>query len=101
MRAGQPLGHEVLLEVTSTKDLTELINLLTIEESKNGWHCMCYGEQALEFRDGEGAVFAVLGFHHGSTIRWDEWSSDGQLQNGQAAVEWFGAHGVDVTEQTL
>jgi hypothetical protein len=78
-----------------------LLELLTINESKNGWHCMCYGEQALELRDHDGAVLAVFGFHHGSSIRWDEWSSDAQLQNGQALVEWLGRHGVDRTEPGL
>jgi hypothetical protein len=101
MRAGKPLGQNVLLDVTRSDELSELFELLAIAESENGWHCMCYGEQALELRDDTGAVLAVLGLHHWSSIRWDEWSSDGQLQNGKAVLDWLGRHGVDVTEPDL
>jgi hypothetical protein len=101
MSGGEPLGNRVLLDVTEVDELAELFELLTINESQNGFHCMCHGEQALELLDNDGAPLAVFGLHHGSSIRWDEWSSDGQLQNGQAVLDWLGRHGVDLTQLDL
>jgi hypothetical protein len=94
MNSGKPLGQEVLLDITAADELTEFFELLAIVESENGWHCMCDGEHALELRDNDGAVLAVLGLHHGSSIRWDEWSSDGQLAKRGAIFEWMARRGV-------
>jgi hypothetical protein len=94
MSGGEALGQDLLLDVTKPDELVELFELLTINESENGLHCMCYGDQALELRDDRGAVLAVLGLHHGSSIRWDEWSSDGQLTKRGAVFEWMARRGL-------
>ena len=94
MSERKPLGHTVLLDVTDPEEAAQLFERLAIVEPALGLHCMCYGDQALELRDRGDAVIAVLGLHHGVSLRWDEWSTDAELKDGQALLEWLGRHGV-------
>ena len=58
---------------------------------------LCDREQALELRDGNDAVIAAAGLHHGDSIRWREWSTDAELENAPALREWLGRHGAAVS----
>jgi hypothetical protein len=96
MSEGRPLGHTVLLDVTNAEEAAQLFKRLAIVEPALGFHCMCYGDQALELRDRGDAVIAVLGLHDGDSLRWDEWSSDAELKDGQALLDWLGRHGIQL-----
>lgn len=90
---GQPTGNAALLTITRTDEITELRECLRI--GKSGFHCMCLGSQAIEVRGAEG-VRAVIGLHHGQSIRWEPaWKSDAMLADGRRLLEWLAARGVE------
>lgn len=94
MCEGKPLGHTVLLDVTNAEEAAQLCERLTIVEPALGVHCMCYGDQTLELRDGGDHVIGVLGLHDGVSLRWDAGSCDAELKNGRALLDWLDGHGV-------
>jgi hypothetical protein len=55
---------------------------------------MCHGDPAIEFLDESGTRLAVIGLHHGRSIRWSAWKDDAELINGVGLLEWLAAQGV-------
>jgi hypothetical protein len=94
-RAGKALGATVLLEVSDAHDLEALQQLTAIDETKVGFHCLCYGDLALVLKSTGSADLLVLGIHHGESIRWDGWNSDADLARGRDLLEWLAARGVE------
>jgi len=94
MSEGKPLWHTVLLDVTNAEEAAQLCERLAFVEPALGVHCMCYGDQTVELRDGGDDVIAVLGLHDGVSLRWDGWSCDAELKNGRALLDWIDGHGV-------
>lgn len=82
-----------LLEVAGSSELLGLRDALKIEERAAG-HCMCHGSLGLEFIDRSGAVVALVGLHHGRSIRWDEWKDDALLIDGMRLLTWLAERGV-------
>ncbi|MCO5165392.1 MAG: hypothetical protein M9894_03365 [Planctomycetes bacterium] len=82
-----------VLETSDPDDLTSLREALEIEEEPGG-HCMCHGDHALEFLDDEGRVVALLGLHHGRSIRWEAWKDDAILREGMSVISWLAERGV-------
>src|SRR6185437_14880586 len=82
----------VLLAVTQRDEIAELRECLRIGSS--GLVCGCLGGPAIEVRDAEG-VKAVIGLHHGESIRWEPWSSDAMLADNRRLLDWLAARGVD------
>jgi len=93
VRSGEPVGKNILWEVRGPSLLSELRRFLTIVDGPAG-HCMCYGDTAFEFLDRSGKRIAVLGLHHGKTIRWNAWRDDAALVNGLALLQWLSSHGI-------
>jgi hypothetical protein len=94
MSKAKPLGQTVLLDVTDADEVAQLCEQLSIVEPSLGMHCLCYGDLALELRDKGDTVLTVLGLHHGSSLRWDDWSTDAELNDGLALLDWLALHGV-------
>jgi hypothetical protein len=94
MSAGKPLGSTVLLDSSDSEGIAALRPCLTISEDPDTFgHCMCLGDNAIEcYADQE--LLATIGLHHGISIRWDVWKDDGQLQDGQALLNWLADRGV-------
>jgi hypothetical protein len=91
---GKALGTEVLLEVSDPGALSTLSECLMIIEDENAFgHCMCFGEQALELYAGPHLV-AMIGLHHGRSIRWDAWKHDALLEDGHRLLVWLADRGV-------
>jgi hypothetical protein len=91
--AGRPLGKKILLEIGDASTLDDLRQLLRIIDRPAG-HCMCHGNPAIEFLDKSGTRLAVIGLHHGNSIRWNAWKDDAELVDGFRLLEWLAAHGV-------
>ncbi|GAA1871361.1 hypothetical protein [Myceligenerans crystallogenes] len=89
----RPPGVEPVLTVTARADLDELVRLLEVSRS-TGMDCMCLGDSAFELLDHMGTAIDVLGWHHGSTLRWQGTSGgDIELAHGPELVAWMAAHG--------
>jgi len=93
VRDGAPLGKNVLWEVRGPTLLTELRALLTVVDGPAA-RCMCHGDTAFEFLGRSGKRLAVLGLHHGKTIRWNTWRDDAALVNGLGLLQWLSSHGI-------
>jgi len=87
---GEPTSDEARFE---SDHVGELQSLLEIEEPQSGFHCMCLGSVAVELL-ADGARVAVIGLHHGESIRLDGWPSDAPLVDGRPLANWLAAHGL-------
>ena len=75
------LGGTEHLLITDPDSVRQLARLLIIEPPATPFHCMCFGNQLLEFavpwrRD------VCITLHHGCSIRWQQWDSDALLADG-------------------
>ncbi len=93
MANGRPLGSTVLLDIAGEPDLTELKQALEILDGPGG-HCMCYGEPSLELLSWRSEPLAVLGIHHGRSVRWAAWKDDAELVDGRRLLDWLAQRGV-------
>lgn len=87
------LGGEVLLVVDEVGAVRELARLLAIVPAAAPFRCMCMGDQVLEFRV-PWRRNVVITLHHGQSVRWQRWSSDALLANGEALLRRLAAHGL-------
>lgn len=92
-------GKEVeLFKTTSRSEIQELLDLIRVDESESGLHCMCCGDPTLEFYIGE-KLIGTVGVHHGTSLRWIEgtWDGDGMLtrKSAKALTAWLAAKGID------
>jgi hypothetical protein len=94
MVGGKALGEEVLLELVDPTEVGELRAKLMILDGPAG-HCMCHGGPSLELLAAGGKSLAVLGLHHGRSIRWAAWKDDAELLDGNSLLEWLASRGVE------
>jgi hypothetical protein len=90
---GRPLGTEILFE--GRDEVTQsLRQAMRIVDGPSG-HCMCHGDPAIEFLDENSDRLAVIGVHHGHSIRWSAWKDDAVLVDGCGLLKWLAVHGVE------
>ncbi|MDJ0523532.1 MAG: hypothetical protein QNJ90_15795 [Planctomycetota bacterium] len=92
--AGSQLLGQRLLMVDDAAELDALRASLRIEDGGAG-HCMCHGDIGLQLRDAAGEALAVIGVHHGRSIRWEAWKDDAELVDGRSLVDWLARQGVE------
>ncbi|MHC4342754.1 MAG: hypothetical protein ACYSX0_21385, partial [Planctomycetota bacterium] len=90
--SGQPLEKEVLFETDAPDALSTLREALRIVEGEGG-QCMCHGDPTLELLYASGQRLAVIGVHHGHSIRWDAWRDDAVLVDGRSLLGWLADQG--------
>jgi len=90
-------AEETLFEVRDAEEIRETIAGIAICNVPSSWGCMCCGWPTLEFYAGA-KLLAMVGFHHGSTLRWPggPWPGDAFLTNegAERLKQWFAGHGV-------
>ena len=84
-------GRDLLL-VADPSQVRELSRLLAIVPPAERFHCMCPGDQVLEFSIGRRGHVAIT-LHHGRSIRWERWDSDALLADGPRLLRWLAQHG--------
>lgn len=87
------LRDEPVLVLRASDDVAQLIDLLDVESVTDGM-CMCPGNATFEFLDDGGDRLAAVGIHHGSHVRWSDWTGDAELQHGTALLEWLAVRGL-------
>jgi len=92
MESGERIGSDLLATIDDPSDLAELGRLLTVDGEAG--HCMCYGDTTFELHGRDGSILALLGLHHGVSLRWEIWDDDASLVDGRALLEWLAAKGV-------
>ena len=89
---GRPFSDQVRIETDDASTLIDFRTALRIEDGPAG-HCMCHGSQTLELLDRDDERVAVIGLHHGISIRWNAWKDDARLVDSRRLLEWIAAHG--------
>ncbi|MFD7306954.1 hypothetical protein [Promicromonospora sp. NPDC059942] len=88
-----PRDVEPVLTISERAELDDLARLLEVSRS-TGMLCLCLGDSAFELLDHEGTAIDVLGWHHGSTLRWQGTpGGDVELAHGPELIAWLAAHG--------
>lgn len=93
MQGTQPLGEKVLLQTSDAKIIEEFRQTMQISDGSNG-HCMCYGDPTIELLSSRNKRIALIGVHHGESIRWDSWKHDAKLVDGESLLLWLDQQGV-------
>jgi hypothetical protein len=81
-----------LVETNEPTEITALQEALQIVDGGHG-HCMCHGDLAIEVFSRNNQRIAILGVHHGISIRWKQWKDDAQLKDGQKLLAWIASKG--------
>lgn len=90
------LGAEprTLLETSDRATLASFRGCFTIvEDPQTFGHCMCLGDPHLELYAGD-KLAAIIGYHHGFSIRWNAWKHDALLKEPHRLLNWLSDHGV-------
>jgi hypothetical protein len=90
---GRPLSERILLDVADPSDLQALQAVLAVRDGGD-FVCRCAGELAIGLHGADDRRLAVIGLHHGVSIRWDVWGSDALLVDGEALLRWLDEHGI-------
>ena len=94
-----PLGTSVLAEVDDAAAITGLQRALAINEDPGTFgHCMCYGSMGIECY-GPDSRLAILGVHHGLSIRWSAWRDDAELLHPPELAAWFRSNHLPVPRE--
>jgi len=93
MRDEQLLGKHTLLEVADPEAIVGFRQALRIIDGAGG-HCMCDGEPTFELLSRQNQRLALIGMHHGESIRWGVWKDDARLVDGVQVLDWLAALGL-------
>jgi hypothetical protein len=92
-----PDQEKTQFELNDAAAAQEFARRIEINEAESGFECQCCGEPTFEFYEGD-RLLAMLGFHHGRSLRWPEiWPGDALLMSECAAQlpDWWAARGYD------
>lgn len=93
LRVSEVVGGSLLLEVGDPDAVASIASLVRILPGEP-FHCMCPGDQTLEFL-GPGTRRTSITLHHGRSIRWDGvWDTDVLLDHPGPLLDWLADRGV-------
>jgi hypothetical protein len=82
-------------EIRGAKQVAEMFALIEIDSQESGFHCMCDGDYWIHVFRGDREV-AVIGYHHGRSLRWirGAWKGDALLTPAaqKSLPAWFKQH---------
>ncbi len=87
------MSDEVVLTLGEQDKVKRFSELLEIDESNTGFYCMCSGTYAIELYN-NGKLKATVGFHHGVSIRYDQWNGDAELTQSDNFLEFLNGQGL-------
>ena len=73
------LSNDIVLKIDEPSKIQELKKLMAINEPDEDFHCMCLGDYAIELLKGS-ELKSTIGFHHGVSIRFNQWTGDADLK---------------------
>jgi hypothetical protein len=89
---GRAMSQKVILTLSTPEKVQEFAQLLEIEEPKAEYYCMCLGDYAIELYTGD-KLKDTIGFHHGTSIRYDAWNGDAELLKPDSLVQFLAEQG--------
>jgi hypothetical protein len=87
------LTDNVVLEITQQDQVNQLAALLEIDEACTGFYCLCLGTYAIELY-AKGQLQSTIGFHHGSSIRYEPWNGDAALAQSDNLLNFLARSGL-------
>lgn len=99
----RPDQEKPLIEVKDAAEIVKVVKGIRLDEAAGMFHCMCCGDPTFEFFRA-GRLQAVLGFHHGKSLRWPGgWPGDAALSEAgrEFLAGWLAERGVAGPKETL
>lgn len=93
MLCNESLGGEVLVDTTDGGTVESLTRALQILDGPAGQCRLCLGDPTIELSTWDRRRI-VLGVHHGTHVRWNEWHDDAQLASPAALLAWLETNGI-------
>lgn len=87
------ISDDVVLIITKSDDIQTLRVLMEIDEQNTGFYCMCLGDYAIELYYGN-QIKATIGFHHGVSIRYQNWRGDAGLAKSDLLLHFLAKLGL-------
>lgn len=88
------LKEDIVLILNQQNDIVHFSELLSIDELRTGFHCMCLGNYAIELHN-KGELAATIGLHHGQSIRYDYWNSDAFITRNEDLLIFLSEKGLE------
>ncbi|WP_265956199.1 hypothetical protein [Galbibacter sp. EGI 63066] len=82
------ISDNIVLRIDKPSKIQEFKNLIAIEEPKKDFRCMCLGDYAIELLNDEEPQSAI-GFHHGISIRCNQWTGDADLKYADELLQFL------------
>jgi len=73
------LSSDIVLMIDEISKVEDFKKVLAINEPTKDFHCMCLGDYAIELLKGN-ELKSTIGFHHGVSIRFHQWTGDAELK---------------------
>lgn len=87
------MSDTVLLTLTAPEAISRIGQLLEIDETMTGFHCMCLGSYAIELH-AHNTMKYIIGLHHGTSIRYSGWNGDAALSKTEELVTFLSEQGL-------
>jgi hypothetical protein len=87
------LSDNIVLTLSHFDIITKFQSLLEIIEPTEPFYCMCLGDYAIELIV-DNKITATLGFHHGYSIRYDNWYGDSELAKRDEFLDFLAKQGL-------
>ncbi|MBO9562844.1 MAG: hypothetical protein J7621_08730 [Niastella sp.] len=91
--SGKALTGKVLLNIVDQDKIQRLQTLLELVEPTESFYCLCLGDYAIELISDD-SIKVTIGFHHGVSIRYDQWNGDAPLARNEELLEFLAALGL-------
>lgn len=87
------MSDKIVLTISQPDNIQKLNDLLQIDEQNTGFYCMCLGTYAIElFSDTQ--IKTTIGFHHGVSIRYNQWNGDAALAKSDDLLTFLAEQGL-------
>jgi hypothetical protein len=87
------LTDNVVLTISDKPGIGLLKELMALNEEERGFYCMCLGSYAVELYT-KNELNTTIGFHHGTSIRYDGWHGDIALSRSEELLQFLAERGL-------
>lgn len=87
------MTDNIVLTISQLDKIQTFQKLLEINEENNGFYCLCSGDYAIELHT-ENEIKATIGFHHGISIRYNNWNCDAELAKSDQLLNFIAEQGL-------
>ncbi len=82
------ISEDIVLLISNRNEIAKFHSLLSIIEPSEDFYCMCSGDYAIELFS-KNEIIATVGYHHGTSIRYDNWCGDAELEFAEELLQFL------------